>query len=204
MRAGGRASERTGGRPAGRAERLSGGARRGETRSPRHGGGGDRYGRHGRGDGARARAVDPGVSPALAVPPPPSLTRLSPGRRGRGVRQTEATRGRRSGRASGQRSLSAAPARPPARARLLFPAQPMHRSRSPVSPRHAARRARRKLGLPEPRASARITERPAASAGPCNGRAARAPPSPAVPGPARCRRAGDPAGSEVDAGGKAN
>lgn len=196
-RAGGRASERTGGRPAGRAERLSGGARRGETRSPRRGGGGggDRYGRHGRGDGTRARAVDPGIGPALAVPPPPSPHAAFPGaawtgRAADGGHAWEAERPRLRSAIALRRAGS------PARARLLFPAQPVHRSRSPVSPRHATPPPGAEetwpSGAPRARTRARITERPTVSAWPCDGRAARVPPSPAIPGPARCRRAGDP------------
>lgn len=135
-RAGGRLSVRTGGRPAGRAERLSGGARRGETRSPRRGGGGgDRYGRHGRGDGTRARGGPgnrPGAGgPASAIPHAAFSGAAWTGRAADGGHAWEAEwpllRSAIAQRGAGS----------PARARLLFPAQPVHRSRSPVSPRHA-------------------------------------------------------------------
>lgn len=156
-------------------------ARRGEARSSRRGGGGgggggfgsggDRYGRHGRGDGARARARGgPGSRPcALAVPPPPPLTRLPRGGVDGMLRETPGPpRGRRSGR---RFPFSSAMARS-ARRRLARPARGFCFPRSPQVRGAPCRPATPPAGRGEGTwpsrspASPRITERPAASAGP--------------------------------------
>lgn len=196
-RAAERASERACGRSGGLLGGLSG-ARGGETRSEGRsggGGGGDRYGRHWpRGWCARA-CGGPGSRPRARGPASAAPSAASLGWRGPGVREAWAPRGWRSGRRPSPASPSAR--RRLSRPRAAFVSRAAHRSGEPlVAPPRRPPDAEETWPSGALRAS-RITERLAASAGPRDGRAGRAPPSPAAPEPARTGQAGDPRASEV-------